>query len=182
MCLPVRLDLYRQIAPAAYADIAVKVGELIERKIVLLPFTNSVFTTGEINFTDAPALSRKNFDSSIGTLEAVCVIGEYNFKKGGHCHFWDDEGMIEVPPGSTILFPAGKRYSFLPVGKHEKRYLFRQFCNAGVVRWVEKDGMSDSEFDRDASPEQLAAWDKKRLKRGATAAKLFSKLSDVFVL
>ncbi|KAJ7115651.1 hypothetical protein C8R43DRAFT_1138108 [Mycena crocata] len=174
--------LYRQIAPAAYTDISCKVGELVDRRIILPPFSNSVFTTGEISFCDAPALSRKNFDSSPGTLEAICSVGQYDYNTGGFCHFWDDEGMIEVPPGTTILFPAGKRYSFMPVGKGEKRYLFRQFCNAGVVRWIEKDGMSDSEFDLHASPEAIEAWEEKRLQRGPTAARLFTKLNDVFFL
>ncbi|KAJ7117333.1 hypothetical protein C8R43DRAFT_1137629 [Mycena crocata] len=175
--------LHQQFAPTIYAQSQYKVDELSSRRICTAPFPNSVFTTAEINFCDAPGLSRKNADSAFGTMEAITSLGFYNHKKGGQCEMWDDEAIIELAPGATIVFPAGtKRFSFMPVGKHETRYLFRQFCHAGVFRWFDKGGRSDAEFDRDASPEEIAKWEQMRLKRGQAVAKTFSRLDDISVL
>jgi hypothetical protein len=81
------------------------------------------------------------------------------------------------------LFPAGtKRYSFVPVAPHETRFLFRQYCNAGVLRWLEKGGQTDSEFDLLASSEQTEAWEEKRKNRGKAALKKFSKYGDVYII
>ncbi|KAJ7082830.1 hypothetical protein C8R43DRAFT_886434, partial [Mycena crocata] len=147
------------------------------------PFKNSVFTTLEIDFRDAPALATKTRDSAFGTFEAITSVGFYDHEGGGHIEFWDDQISVELAPGATIIFPAGsKRFSFLPVGRREKRYLVRQFCNAGVLRWLDKGGRNDGEFDRSASVQQKEAWEAKRAARGEKYAKLYSKLDEVFVV
>jgi hypothetical protein len=146
------------------------------------PFKNSVFTTAEINFCDTPNISRKNEDAAFDTMEAVTSFGSYDHTQGGHIVFADDHGMLEMPVGTTVLFPAGtKRYTFAAVGKNEHRYLFRQFCSAGVLRWVDKGGRTDHQFACEASLEERAAWEAMRQQRGQTSLKLFSKLRDVYI-
>ncbi|KAJ7860814.1 hypothetical protein B0H14DRAFT_2350433 [Mycena olivaceomarginata] len=166
----------------SYAQVSSNVDELIRRRITYPPFPKSVFTTAEVNFCDAPSISRKNWDAVFDSMEAVTSLGTYDHRKGGHIMFLDDDEMVEMPPGTTVLFPAGtKSYNFAAVGKHEQRYLFRQFCSAGVLRWVEKGGRSDKQFDDEAALENQDAWDEMRRHRGQTSLKLFSKLKDIYV-
>ncbi|KAJ6547926.1 hypothetical protein DFH09DRAFT_926679 [Mycena vulgaris] len=81
-------------------------------------------------------------------MEAITSIGNYDHTKGGHIIFWGPggKGVVELAPGHTIIFPARtKRYSFVAVAPNETRFLFCQWCNAGVLRWIEKGGRSDTE-------------------------------------
>ncbi|KAJ7152744.1 hypothetical protein C8R43DRAFT_886147, partial [Mycena crocata] len=172
---------YRQFAPRSHAAVAMAVDALVSRKIAKPAFPNSVFTTSQLRFCDVPSISQKNIDSDFVTMEAITAVGTYD-KKRGQLILYDDEGAVEFPPGSTALFPTGtKRFSFAPVAAHETRYLFRQFCHASVLRWLEKDGQGDTEFEGFASAEEMEAWQARRSARGANAIKYFSKLHDVYV-
>ncbi|KAJ7123798.1 hypothetical protein C8R43DRAFT_1135849 [Mycena crocata] len=174
--------LYRQFAPVSHSAVARSMDSLLSRKIAKPAFSNSVFTTSQVRFCDVPSLSQKTFDSNFLTMEAITSVGTYA-KARGHIIFFDDEGTVEFPPGSTALFPAGtKRFSFAPVAAHETRYLFRQFCHASVLRWLEKDGQGDTEFEHWASADQISVWEAKRASRGLTAIKNFSKLNDIYVI
>ncbi|KAJ7462422.1 hypothetical protein FB451DRAFT_1026761 [Mycena latifolia] len=116
-------------------------------------------------------------------MEAITSFGNYDYKKGGQLVSWDDKAVIEVPPGATVLLPTGtKRYSFMAVAPSERRYLFRQYCNAGALRWVEKGGRSDREWENILSEEELDAWKGKRVELGAASLKSFSKIGDIYVL
>jgi hypothetical protein len=124
----------------------------------------------------------KNPDIAFDTMEAVTVFGSWDYKTGGGILLPEDEGMIQLKPGATILFPAGtKRFTFVAVAPHETRYFFRQYCHAGVLRWVEKGGRSDTEFEDVSSAEEIMAWNEHRAQRGRASIKMFSKLRDVFV-
>ncbi|KAJ7176160.1 hypothetical protein C8R43DRAFT_872780 [Mycena crocata] len=154
---------------------------LVSRKIAAPAFPNSVFTTSQARFCDAPSLSQKTYDSNFLTMEAITAVGTYA-KERGQLIFFDDEGAVEFPPGSTAVFPAGtKRFSFAPIAAHETRYLFRQFCHSTVLRWIDKDGQGDTEFEHWATADDIKAWEAKRASRGTTAIKYFSKLNDIYV-
>ncbi|KAJ7172871.1 hypothetical protein C8R43DRAFT_873922 [Mycena crocata] len=169
--------------PKIYADFAAKMDRLFSRTGLAPAFQHSVFTTSEISFGDAPSVSRKNLDAVFYGFEALTVFGEYDWEVRGHIIFWDDEGAIPLRPGSTVLFPAGtKRYSFLAVASNETRFVFRQFCHSGIIRWLERGCMSDLEFEENASVEEMAMWNAKRNARGRTSAKLYGKLKDVYVV
>ncbi|KAJ7083933.1 hypothetical protein B0H15DRAFT_784575, partial [Mycena belliarum] len=150
---------------------------------VSTPFPDSVFTTCKISFCDAPSVAEKNEDAACETMEAVTIIGNYDHTKRGQFVSWEDGKIVQVRSGSTVLFPAGtKRYSFLAVAPNETRYLFRQYCNAGVLRWIEKGGRSDQEWEDSVPPEELATLKEMRAALGAASIKSFSKISDIFVL
>ncbi|KAJ7457543.1 hypothetical protein B0H11DRAFT_2243300 [Mycena galericulata] len=171
--------IYEQFFPKNYADVGARMNQLVDRRIVAPPFDHSVFTTCEISFCDAPRPTSKNYDSLFYGMELITSIGDY---EGGGIIFSDDEGVLPLLSGSTVAFPAGtKRYTFESVAPHETRFLIRQFCHAGIMRWVDKGGRSDMEFERNASAADKAAWEAYRLTRGNTSAKLFSKLGDVYV-
>ncbi|KAJ7907848.1 hypothetical protein B0H13DRAFT_1618069, partial [Mycena leptocephala] len=113
----------------------------------------------------------------------LTVLGFWNHKECGGIQFFGGEGVVELIPGATIAVPAGTMaYKLLPVAPHERRYIFRQYCHAGVFRWLEKGGRSDKDFDEYASEEEIAAWDERRANRGQSSLKMFSKLGDVFVI
>ncbi|KAJ7079707.1 hypothetical protein B0H15DRAFT_787799, partial [Mycena belliarum] len=171
--------------PRGHAHVATLLAELIDGRPVSPPFNDSVFSTAEIRFCNAPAIvdSYKNYYGALDTMEVITSIGTYDYKKGGHIVFWDDKKIFELRSGGTVMFPAAsKRYSFLPVAPNEKRFLFRQFCNGGALRWVEKGGRSDSDFEAVASEEELEAWAEKLAARGYASAKRFTKLEDILVL
>ncbi|KAJ7751472.1 hypothetical protein B0H14DRAFT_2405594 [Mycena olivaceomarginata] len=101
--------------------------------------------------------------------------------KGGHIVSWDDNAMIQMTPGSTVLIPAGcKRFSFASVGPHETRYLVRQYCSAAVFRWMDKRGYADNQLAT-TGPEAVAKWEEVRATRGRLSLKMFSQLHEVFV-
>ncbi|KAJ7024934.1 hypothetical protein C8F04DRAFT_968427 [Mycena alexandri] len=176
------LDCFEQAAPVVYADVQAKVRQLQDRLNLETPFRSSVFTTSEIIFGDVPNLSHKNSDASFYAFEAITSFGDYDSDERGGIVLWDDDRVIPLRSGATAVFPTGsKPYSLVPVAPHETRVIFRQFCHASVLRWVDKGGRSDTQFDRLATVAEKAAWEAKRAVRGETAAKMYSKLGDLFV-
>ncbi|KAJ7511172.1 hypothetical protein B0H11DRAFT_1700528 [Mycena galericulata] len=157
--------------------------DLLRQRTNLGPaFPDSVFTTSEIVLCDAPNISRKNLDTVFYGFEAIIVLGSYDWKERGGLVLWHNETVIPLRPGGGALFPAGTmRYSFVPVAAHERQYLFRQYCHASVLRWVDKGFRSDTEFEATASQEELAAWEAMRATRGSTSAKMFTKIDDIYV-
>ncbi|KAJ7126216.1 hypothetical protein C8R44DRAFT_582075, partial [Mycena epipterygia] len=148
---------FEQFFPRIHANIAAKVSELVRRDIVAPAFQNSVFTTAEISFCDAPSLSQKGLDNIFYAMDAITTCGDYAWRERGSLILWDDHKVLCMPPGSTVLFPSGsKRYSFVAVAPHETRYLFRQSCNAGALRWVDKGFRSNKTFMRTATPHEQA--------------------------
>ncbi|KAJ7673624.1 hypothetical protein B0H17DRAFT_911239, partial [Mycena rosella] len=79
---------------------------------------------------------------------AIIVVGKYAHKERGQLILGQDKAMVEVPSGTTLIFPSGtKHFSFAAVAPHETRYLFRQYCDAVVIRWIQKGSLSDAEFE-----------------------------------
>lgn len=179
----VDVDLYQQFAPRGYANAGLQIDQLVHRHLVFPAFDRSVFTTSEISFGDSePTLSHKNYNGGLDNMEVITSFGTYDHTKGGHIIFWEDDKVIELRSGGSVMWPAGsKRFSFVPVSGNEERFLLRQFCHAGILHWVEKGRRSDIEFEDAATPEVLAAWDEKRGKRGKASAKMFTKLGDIYV-
>ncbi|KAJ7078531.1 hypothetical protein C8R43DRAFT_910356, partial [Mycena crocata] len=174
---------YQQVAPKLYAEQANLIARLHELRGLQPRYPNSVFTTIEVAFCDVPNLSRKNFDAIFYGMEVFTVRGDSAWEKRGGIIMWDDGKYIPLRPGTTVIFPVGtKRFSFVPVAPHETRFIFRQYGHAGVMRWVEKGGRSDMQFNKKVSAEEKALWEAKHVIRGQSAAKLYSHLKDVYVV
>ncbi|KAK7053549.1 hypothetical protein R3P38DRAFT_2500714, partial [Favolaschia claudopus] len=166
-------------APNAFDYLSTHMQRLMQDQGVSPAFPGSVFTTAEITSCDAPNFCRFNEDAAFDTFEAITFLGRYDHTCGGHIIFPDINMLFEVPVGSTYLIPSGARsFNFTAIRKKEYRYMFRQFVSAGVLRWVEKGGRTDAEFDVNASVEERAAWMKMRSERGKSSLKMFSRLSD----
>ncbi|KAK7042095.1 hypothetical protein R3P38DRAFT_3178668 [Favolaschia claudopus] len=174
-------QLYQQYAARSFAHAFSMVDQLRARKIGNTPFINSVFTSAEFGFCDAPSVLHRKPDVAFETWEAVTVYGD--FASGGRLALGDEDKEVQLYPGFTFLIPSAiKRYRVTPVGKGEKIYLFRQFCHAGVFRWMEKGGRKDQEFDESASVGEILAWEEMVDARGKNAGKLFSRLNEVYTL
>ncbi|KAJ7703538.1 hypothetical protein B0H17DRAFT_1127172 [Mycena rosella] len=166
--------LFEQIASKLYHEMAKKVQQLADMANLGPAFAKSVFTTSEIAFCDVPNLSRKNPD-------ATFTGGTYGWKKRDRIIFWDGGKVVPLRPRSTVLFPAGsKRFLFVPVHANKMRLIFRQYCHASVMHWIEKGRRLHSDFDL-APQEERNTWKAQQATHGQKMAKLYTKINDVYV-
>ncbi|KAJ7254766.1 hypothetical protein C8J57DRAFT_1057814 [Mycena rebaudengoi] len=146
------------------------------------PFKHSVFTTVEWSFGDSASPPTTCHSHLYYTWCAVTAIGNYA-APNGNVILWKDELSLPFIPGTTVLFPAGcHSHSFAAVDHRESRYYFKQYFNAGLACWADKDLMSDSQFKQYASPEEFVHMEERREARGEIAGGLYSKLNEIFVL
>lgn len=69
---------------------------------------------------------------------AICSLGVFDHKKGGHLYLVELGLIIEFPPGSVILIPSSTvRHGNTPIADHETRYSFTLFAAGGLFRWVD---------------------------------------------
>ncbi|KAK7043446.1 hypothetical protein R3P38DRAFT_2767052 [Favolaschia claudopus] len=176
--------LVQQFFPNCYTISSRAIAELLRLCPDLsVPFPGSPFTTGEINFGDVPKLSFKNLGNTFYIVEAMTVLGKFDDLLGGELISPDDDSATRFGPGMTAILPTGsKEFMLAAVGKDETRYLFRQYFCARVLRWVEKGGRTDDEFDKTATDEECEAWEEKRLGRTDGSINAFSKLRDINLL
>ncbi|KAK7045180.1 hypothetical protein R3P38DRAFT_2766708 [Favolaschia claudopus] len=147
----------------------------MEKLPVDLPFANSVYTTCELRYGDTPTFDDFNDDTAFDTMDATSVLGLV----GGHVTFQEDQIIQQLRVGHTVLAASGsKRINFPTVKKLGRRFLFRQYVDAGVLRWIEKGGRTDKEFE--ALPEaDRAAWVAGRRERAETGLRMFGNIADV---
>ncbi|KAJ7216763.1 hypothetical protein C8J57DRAFT_1096071, partial [Mycena rebaudengoi] len=149
------------------------------------PFKHSVFSTVEWSFGDAASPARSEKFHLFYTWCAITAIGKYPATRGGLI-LWKDENCLPFIPGTTVIFPAScNPYSFVAVKGNEQRYYFKQYFNAGAVRWFDNGEMSDAEFERhfdeDGDLEHFARVRLKREERGGCVGGLYTKVDDLFV-
>ncbi|KAK7045172.1 hypothetical protein R3P38DRAFT_2766700 [Favolaschia claudopus] len=165
--------MYRLYAPEAYGYLSAKMEELQ----VALPFSDSVFTTCELRYGDTPTFDDFNDDTAFDTMDATTVLGS----NGGHVTFQEDRIIQELKVGHTVLAASGAKRINFPTVKTlgcGRRILFRQYVNAGVLRWINKGRRTDKEFE--AAPEaDRAVWVARRREMGKTSLKMFGNLKDV---
>lgn len=144
---------------------------LFEHTNLSTVYRGSIFSTVEIAFGDGPQHSRKNYDAMYDTMEAITVCGRYDSQKRGRLVLWDDDFSVCLYPGSTVLFPSGsKRFSFVGVEEDETFCIFRQFCHAGVLRWVENDFRGEAELEHELElADEVGALEAHRLERRSAA-------------
>lgn len=155
----------------------------LEARTNLKPvYPGSVFSTVEVSFGDGPQHSRKNPDAQYDTMEAITVCGRYDWQKRGRLVMWDDDVSVCLYPGTTVLFPTGtKRFSYVGVDADETFCMFRQFCHAGVLLWIENNFRSETELASDLSEEDFIAYQAERQDRPKRSMKNYIKIGDMFV-
>ncbi|KAJ7771165.1 hypothetical protein B0H14DRAFT_3509189 [Mycena olivaceomarginata] len=125
--------LLRQFAPRRHAHQIIQVEQL---QIMPVPqlndnnhlapaFAGSPFTTTQFNLGNGMNIMKRDAYDDFGSLRA---------EEG-------DRFALCCPPGTTLLIPASTvRYAFSEIRQGETRYLFQQYFNAALGRWVEHGG------------------------------------------
>ncbi|KAJ7812692.1 hypothetical protein B0H13DRAFT_1926026 [Mycena leptocephala] len=124
--------LYQQIAPISFASVSSKIDDLVRREIAFPAFKNSIFTTTEISFGDAPAPIHKNTE-----VPSTRLRRSLSSEPGTMREWWDtlpeDESVIQLKPGATVLFPAGQKGLLLLRSHLTKEVFFPSILSWGGV-------------------------------------------------
>ncbi|KAJ7458849.1 hypothetical protein FB451DRAFT_1046512, partial [Mycena latifolia] len=178
--------LLQRFAPRVYACQNLQLEKLAENDTVYPAFDGSAYMTAEFSFGDVPALIRRETYDTFGSWRAITALGDYDADLGGW-FLWirekeGDRVAIRFPPGATVVFPASiVRYSFSPIARGEKRYLFQQFFNAAAGRWVDQGFQSDGDFANAVSTAEWQAHQAYRWDRVTVTTSAMSKINELFV-
>ncbi|KAK7016423.1 hypothetical protein VNI00_018905 [Paramarasmius palmivorus] len=142
------------------------------------PFENSPFAAFTVNFGPAtvclPHRDTKNL--AFGWC-AVCALGNFDYKKGGHLVLWDCRLVLEFPPGAIIFIPSSVCCHFNTVIQDdEDRFSFTTYSAGGLFRWVEHGFQLESAYTQTEQAVKEAQQNKTRWSRGLN---LFSTLEEL---
>ncbi|KAJ7165263.1 hypothetical protein C8R46DRAFT_901030 [Mycena filopes] len=150
---------------------------LNEHHAVAPAFPGSIFTTAEFTFGNSCIHNRRNVRDVLHGLRAITVLGNYSICV---CVLPSDDIVMRCPPGTTILIEGSvKDYFFSRVGKGETHFLFQQYFDASVQRWIDRGFRSDAEYDAKATPEEIAYVEEKQANRVPFTMKLLSRLHEL---
>jgi hypothetical protein len=121
----------------------------------------SVFTTAEFSFNNPGTVMKHDIGDQFGSLRAITTLSEYGDESGWFLYWHEgtqDRFAIACPPGTTLLIPGSIiRYSFTAIKKGETHFVFQQYFNAAVGRWVENGFKSDTEYEAGVMVEELGS-------------------------
>ncbi|KAJ7635424.1 hypothetical protein B0H17DRAFT_1149698 [Mycena rosella] len=104
---------------------------------------------------------------------AIQALGRFDPTKGGHLVLWDLELIIEFPAGATILLPSAMiAHSNIPVDVRngEERASFMQYTPGGLLRFVDNEFCTETEFANEDPEGYLKKCEEKESRwRGACA-------------
>ncbi|KAF8332226.1 hypothetical protein F5887DRAFT_894582 [Amanita rubescens] len=122
---------------------------------------------------------------TVNLAQSWCTIsplGNFNSKEGGQLVLWNLGLVVDFPVGSTILIPSALiTHSNTSIQPDETRYSIVQYSAGGLFRWVENGFMSDKEWLRTATHNQVKEREKDKEERWGKALKMFSKLPDLIL-
>ncbi|KAK7000234.1 hypothetical protein R3P38DRAFT_3616917 [Favolaschia claudopus] len=173
---------YRQMATDSFGYASSQGDHLRRLGMPSASFRHSVFTTSILEFDRDPNAATSTEDAAIGTMEAITPLGVWDPTTSGALLLPNDAAVIEVSPGDTVLVPGGKPFTFAAVAPGERQFLFRQYCSEGIFRWLSKGGLTDAEFTKASTKQEVRDWEDARRSFGNNAVKLFSKRRDIFTL
>ncbi|KAJ7079322.1 hypothetical protein C8R43DRAFT_910182, partial [Mycena crocata] len=111
---------------------------------------------------------------------ALTALGKYASRWGGELILWEEKKVIELPVGSTVLFPAAfTRYSFTQVRAGEYQYWFGQYAAVAPFRYFDNGFQSEQAFEDSAWKYTRLAREKRREARMATALGQYSTMSEL---
>lgn len=131
-----------------------------ENPLLQRNFENSSFAGAHLNCgPNTCTLRHRDFLNFAAGACPVFALGKFDPTRGGHLVLWDLKLVIQFPPGSLIILPSALlEHSNLPIQQGETRMSFAQYTAAGLLRWVHNGRMSDKDYRKVASPEELAEW------------------------
>jgi hypothetical protein len=123
-------------------------------------FPGSVFTTAEFSFTRPESAMARNTYDHFSSFHALTILGDYGIDSAWFLYWCEEAGdhvAVYCPPGTTLLVPGSVvRYGFSALRRGEVCFVFQQFCNAAVGRWVENGFRSDTDFEGQVTPHEMA--------------------------
>ncbi|KAJ7498213.1 hypothetical protein B0H11DRAFT_2226349 [Mycena galericulata] len=134
----------KKIAPDAWSDARLAIDAVVKNDLSLnlpMKLTNegphqpTAFSEIEYRFSvpTVPCVEEGDHPSA---FRAITAVGNYPYHDG-KLILWQHRKVIDFPPGSTFLFPAGfVRYSFTEVEKPGWQMLITQSCSAGLHGFV----------------------------------------------
>ena len=142
------------------------------------PFDNSPFAAFTVNFGPAtvclPHRDTKNL--AFGWC-AICALGNFDYKKGGHLVLWDCKLVIEFPPGAVIFIPSAVCCHFNTVIQEgEDRFSFTTYSAGGLFRWVEHGFQLEGPYSQTEQSVKDARKNKTRWTRGLNLFSTFEEL------
>ncbi|KAJ7848686.1 hypothetical protein B0H13DRAFT_1574532, partial [Mycena leptocephala] len=101
------------------------------------PYQPTAFSELEYRFSIPDSVPRRDTDDHPSSFRALTAVRHYDSGQGDLV-LWRERTVVEFPPGSTFLFPAGLvHYSFSAVEKPGRQMLISQSCSAGLHGYVE---------------------------------------------
>ncbi|KAJ7747598.1 hypothetical protein B0H14DRAFT_2636739 [Mycena olivaceomarginata] len=111
----------------------------------------SVFTTAEFSFANPSAVMTRTTGDQFRSWCAITTFSDYGDDSAWFFYWPEEEGdrfVIACPPGTTLVVPASiVRSSFSALKKGETCFIFQQYFNVAVGRWVENGFKLDSDFE-----------------------------------
>jgi hypothetical protein len=111
---------------------------------------------------------------------SITALGQFNPDTGGHLVLWDFGLIIRFPPGSTVLIPSALVvHSNTLIQKGETRHSLVQYGAGGIFRWVDRGFMSEKEWLKNATEEELLKYKNQQQQRWEKAAEMFIKFDNL---
>ncbi|KAJ7706805.1 hypothetical protein B0H17DRAFT_918481, partial [Mycena rosella] len=113
---------------------------------------------------------------------AVQALGRFDPTKGGHLVLWDLELIIEFPAGATILLPSATIvHSNIPVDvrNREERASFTQYTPGGLLRFVDNEFRTETEFANE-DPEGYLKKCEEKESRWERSLRMLSTVDELF--
>ncbi|KAJ7144884.1 hypothetical protein C8R43DRAFT_1130307 [Mycena crocata] len=178
--------LLRRIAPRMFTHQILQIEQVTEKEDVHPAFPGA-FTTAQFSFGntyDNQPFRRDTYER-FGSFHVFTFLGNYGPAETWFFYWREEEGdriAICCPVGSTVVVPTSiVRYGFTSIQKGETRYIFEQFFNAAIGRWVDQGCMSDAEYAEQASEDEWLANEARRSQRVGGTVHLMSRVGDLFV-
>ncbi|KAK7052787.1 hypothetical protein R3P38DRAFT_2502653 [Favolaschia claudopus] len=162
------LGIFKHFCPTAYDTLNEDKEDMLRHNPnAYFPNEASIFSAATMEL-GGPHLNLRDHRGDLRDLEAagwtiLTALGKFRAFHGGHVIFWELGLVIQFPPGSSILLPAGLiHYSFVKVDPDETRFSLLQWAGAGVRRFLDNGCRSDMEFAAKATPNQHAGREHRR--------------------
>lgn len=100
------------------------------------PYQPTAFSELEYRFSIPYSVPLRDTNDHPAAFHALTAISDYDSNEG-ELILWRERVVVNFPPGSTFLFPAGLvSYSFTEVQKPGWQMLISQSCSAGLHSYV----------------------------------------------
>ncbi|KAK7018524.1 hypothetical protein R3P38DRAFT_3200902 [Favolaschia claudopus] len=160
--------LLKYFCPTAYDTLAEDKKDMLDRNPqAFFPCEASIFSAATLEL-GGPHFNIRDHKGDLRDLEPagwniLTALGKYKSFHGGHVIFWQLGLVVQFPPGSSILLPAGLiNYSFVKVDPDETRFSLLQWAGGGVRRFLDNGGRLDMDFAAKATPNEHSGREHRR--------------------